>query len=222
TAFDITPGTATRLAFTQQPTNTVAGGAISPAVQLSALDPAGNLVPTFTGSVTVALGNNPGGSTLGGTTTVAAVGGVVTFSDLTLDKTAPGYWLTATGLGSATSSSFNIIAGPATQLVFGTQPGTTVAGQQITPAVKLRALDALGNVATGFSGTITVALGSNPGGATLSGTLLVAAVGGVRSEERRVGKEWRSGWSPSAKGRGRRQGRSAAWDETICTARRVE
>src|SRR2546427_12705364 len=78
-AFDITPGTATRLAFTQQPTNTVAGGAISPAVQLSALDPAGNLVPTFTGSVTVALGNNPGGRTLGGTTTVAAVGGVVTF-----------------------------------------------------------------------------------------------------------------------------------------------
>src|SRR5438445_351211 len=152
TAFDITPGTATRLAFTQQPTNTVAGGAISPAVQLSALDPAGNLVPTFTGSVTVALGNNPGGSTLGGTTTVAAVGGVVTFSDLTLDKTAPGYWLTATGLGTATSSSFNIIAGPATQLVFGTQPGTTVAGQQITPAVKLRALDALGNVATGVTG----------------------------------------------------------------------
>src|SRR5206468_10518447 len=62
-----------------------------------------------------------------------------------------------------------------------TQPGTTVAGQQITPAVKLRALDALGNVATGFSGTITVALGSNPGGATHSGTLLVAAVGGVAS-----------------------------------------
>src|SRR5437879_8284784 len=71
------------------------------------------------------------------------------------------------------------MAGPATQLVFGTQPGTTVAGQQITPAVKLRALDALGNVATGFTGAITVALGSNPGGATLSGTLLVAAVGGV-------------------------------------------
>src|SRR5213079_1186453 len=163
TPFDIIPGTATQLAFTVQPSNTVAGAAISPAVQVTALDPAGNLVPTFTGNVTVALGNNPGGSTLGGTTTVAAVGGVVTFSDLTLDKTAPGYWLTATGLGSATSSSFNIIAGPATQLVFGTQPGTTVAGQQITPAVKLRALDALGNVATGFTGAIAVALGSNPG-----------------------------------------------------------
>src|SRR5207248_3782231 len=129
-----------------QPSNTVAGAVISPAVQLSALDPEHKLVSEFTGCVAFALVNFPCGSTLGGTTTVAAVGGVVTFSDLTLDKAAPGYWLTATGLGTATSSSFNIIAGTATQLVFGTQPGTTVAGQQITPAVKVRALDALGNV----------------------------------------------------------------------------
>src|SRR5207244_1042764 len=149
-AFDITPGTATRLAFTQQPTNTVAGRAISPAVQLSALDPAGNLVPTFTGNVTVALGNNPGGSTLGGTTTVAAVGGVVTFSDRTLHKAAAGYWLTATGLGTATSSSFNIIAGPVTQLVFGTQPSTITGGKSFSPAVKVRALGGLGNLATTF------------------------------------------------------------------------
>src|SRR2546429_4058991 len=75
----------------------------------------------------------------------------------------------------ASSRALFRTAGAASQLVFGTQPGTTVAGQQITPAAKLRALDALGNVATGFSGTITVALGSNPGGATLSGTLRAAA-----------------------------------------------
>src|SRR5204863_395343 len=85
---------------------------------------------------------------------------------------------TATGL-NATSSSFNIIAGPASQLVFGTQPGTTVAGQQITPAVKVRALDAFGNVATGFTGAVAIALGNNPGGSTLSGTTPVAAVSGV-------------------------------------------
>src|SRR5439155_474963 len=176
-AFDITPGTATRLAFTQQPTNTVAGRAIGPAVQLSAVDPAGNLVPTFTGNVTVALGNNPGGSTLGGTTTAAAVGGVVTFSDLTLDKAAPGYWLTATGLGTATSSSFNIIAGPATQLVFGTQPSTITGGKSFSPAVKVRALDGLGSLATTFTGQVTVTLNS-PGSGTLSGTT-TAAAGGV-------------------------------------------
>src|SRR5204863_105903 len=95
TAFDITPGTATQLAFIVQPSNTVAGAAINPAVQVTALDPAGNPVPGFTGSVTVALGTNPGGSTLGGTTTVAAVNGVATFVDLSLNKTGTGYWLTA-------------------------------------------------------------------------------------------------------------------------------
>src|SRR3989440_185475 len=167
------------LAFTVQPSNTVAGAAISPAVQITALDPAGNPVPSFTGSVTVALGNNPGGSTLSGTTTVAAVNGVATFLDLSLNKTGTGYWLTATATGlNATSSGFNITPGAATQLVFGTQPGTTVAGQQITPAGKLRGLDALGNVAAGVTGALTLAVGRHPGGAALRGAPPVAAVGG--------------------------------------------
>src|SRR5207253_1426550 len=120
---DIIPGTATRLAFTVQPSNTVAGAAISPAVQVTALDAAGNPVPSFTRSVTVALGTNPGGSTLSGTTTVAAANGVASFSPLTLDKTGTSYALTATaaGLTPTTSSGFNITPGAATQLVFGTQ-----------------------------------------------------------------------------------------------------
>src|SRR5213079_2479687 len=183
TAFDIIPGTATQLAFTVQPSNTVAGAAISPAVQVTALDPAGNPVPSFTGSVTVALGTNPGGSTLSGTTTVAAVNGVASFGDLSANKTGTSYALsataTATGLNPATSSGFNITPGAAIQLVFGTQPSTTVANRQISPAVKVRALDAFGNVATGFSDAVAIALGSNPGGSTLSGTTPVAAVSGV-------------------------------------------
>src|SRR5206468_9024246 len=119
TPFDIIPGTATQLAFTVQPSNTVAGAAISPAVQVTALDPAGNPVPSFTGSVTVALGTNPGGSTLSGTTTVAAVNGVASFSPLPPRRSAERYALTttATGLNTATSSSFSITPGAATQLV---------------------------------------------------------------------------------------------------------
>src|SRR5256884_1046589 len=180
-AFDITPGTATQLSFTQQPSTTVAGVAISPTVQVTALDAAGNPVPGFTGSVTIALGNNPGGSTLGGTTTVVAVNGVASFADLSANKTSTNYWLTATatGLSRATSNAFTITAGTATELVFGTEPGTTVANHQISPAVKVRALDAYGNIAAGFTGAVGIALGSNPGGATLSGTTPVAAVGGI-------------------------------------------
>jgi hypothetical protein len=180
-AFDVTPGNATQLVFTQQPTSTVAGQVIAPAVQVTALDPAGNLVPTFTGNVTIGFGNNPGGSTLGGITTVAAVNGVATFSDLTLDKSSTNYWLTATGTGlsTATSNAFTITAGPATQLVFGTQPSTITGGTNFSPSVKVRALDALGNLATSFTGNVTVAFGANPGGGPLIGTPTVAAVGGI-------------------------------------------
>src|SRR3989449_4375927 len=112
-----------------QPSTTAAGVTISPAVQVTALDPAGNPVPGFAGNVTVVLGNNPGGSTLGGTTTIATVNGVASFSTLTLDKTGTSYWLTAaaTGLNTATSGVFSITPGTATQLAFSQQPVTTVA-----------------------------------------------------------------------------------------------
>src|SRR5207302_7636058 len=117
------------------------------AVQVSAVDPAGNPVARFRGSVTVALGNKPGGRTLSGTTTVAAVNGVATFVDLSLNKTGTGYWLTATATGlNATSSGFNITPGAATQLGLGERRGGNEAGRQTTPAVKVRALGACGSV----------------------------------------------------------------------------
>src|SRR2546427_10812067 len=53
----------------------------------------------FSGTITVALGSNPGGATLSGTLLVAAVGGVASFGDLSLNRTAPGYTLTASGGG---------------------------------------------------------------------------------------------------------------------------
>ncbi|PYO45106.1 MAG: hemagglutinin, partial [Gemmatimonadetes bacterium] len=220
TAFDITPGTATQLTFTQQPTNTVAGAPITPAVQVTALDAAGNPVPSFTGTVTAALGNNPGGSTLGGTTAVAAVGGVATFSTLTLDKTAPGYWLTvtATGLSTATSSSFNVTAGTATQLVYSTEPSPTVAGHQISPAVKVRAVDALGNLVSGFTGSVSVALGSDPGGSTLSGTTPVAAVGGVATFSDLSLNKTGTGYTLAASASGFAPVTSTAFDITPGTA----
>src|SRR5213076_110565 len=197
------------------------GAAISPAGQVTAVDPAGNPVPSFTGSVTLALGSNPGGSTLSGTTTVAAVNGVATFVDLSLNKTSTGYWLTATGLNTATSSSFNVTAGVATQLVFGTEPGTTVANHLITPAVKVRALDAFGNVATGFTGAVAVALGSNPGSATLSGTTPVAAVGGVASFGDLSLNRTATGYTLTASGGGLGPVTSSAFNITPGTATRL-
>ena len=53
------------------------------------------MITGYNGSVTIALANNPGGSTLGGTLTVPAVNGVATFSGLTLNKAGTGYTLKA-------------------------------------------------------------------------------------------------------------------------------
>src|SRR5207244_4294642 len=157
--FNITPGAATQLAFGTQPSTTVADHQISPAVKVRALDALGNLVPTFTGSVTVALGTNPGGAILSGTTPVAAVGGVATFF-LSLNRTGTGYTLTASASGFApvTSTPFDIIPGTATQLAFTVQPSNTVAGAAINPAVQVTALDAAGNPVPSFTGSVTVAL----------------------------------------------------------------
>src|SRR5205807_381290 len=178
-AFNITPATATALVFSVEPTNTVAGAAITPAVQITAQDGNGNTATGFTGNITVAIGTNPSSGTLAGTLTHAAVSGVATFSGLSIDKVGTGYTLTATGAGSTTSAAFNITAGSATQLVFSVQPSTTTAGAAITPAVEVTAQDASGNTATGFTGDITVAIGTNPSSGTLAGTLTHAAVAGV-------------------------------------------
>src|SRR5207253_969368 len=76
------------------------------------------------------------------------------------------------------SSSFNITVGAASQLAFGVQPSNTTAGAAITPAVTVKVLDAGGNLTTSTA-SITVAIGTNPGGGTLSGTASVNAVGGT-------------------------------------------
>src|SRR5437667_6057300 len=117
-----------------QPSSTVADHQISPAVKVRVLDALGNLVPSFTGSVTVALGTNPGGAILSGTTPVTAVSGVATFFDLSLNKTGTGYTLTASASGFApvTSTAFDIIPGTTTQLGFTVQPSNTLTAPAIS------------------------------------------------------------------------------------------
>jgi hypothetical protein len=99
-----------QLAFPVQPSGAVAGRIITPAVQVAALDSLGNTDLSFTGAVTVSLGNNPGGGFLGGTRTVGAVNGVASFGDLTVSSAGTGYTLVASASGAtdATSNAFNI------------------------------------------------------------------------------------------------------------------
>src|SRR5205814_8773150 len=67
---------ASRLGFTVQPTNATAGVAIAPAVQVAVEDAFGNTVTSSTASITLAIGTNPGGGALSGTTAAPAGTGV--------------------------------------------------------------------------------------------------------------------------------------------------
>ena len=73
----------------QPPSTIVTGDAFG--LVVSALDPFDNVDSAFDGSVSVALLDNPGGATLGGTLSVAAQSGLTTFSGLTLSNAGAGY-----------------------------------------------------------------------------------------------------------------------------------
>ena len=187
TAFNIIASTALKLSFAVQPGRSTAGaaipGSLGPNIQVEVQDASGQTVTSFTGNITVALSANPGSGTLSGTKTVAATAGTATFLDLNIDKNAVGYSLTATasGLTSATSASFTVDPGAASQLLFTLSPSTTTAAGIITPRVEVSARDAQGNLATGFTGNVTLAIGTNPATGTLSGLTTVAAANGVAS-----------------------------------------
>src|SRR5205814_953989 len=201
-ALNVSAGAATPLVFSVQPSTTTAGAAITPAVEVTAQDAGGNTATGFTGNVTVAIETNPSSGTLAGTLTHAAVSGVATFPGLSIDKVGTGYTLTATGAGSTTSAAFNITAGSATQLVFSVQPSTTTAGAAITPAVEVTAQDASGNTATGITGDITVAIGTNPSSGTLAGTRTHAPVAGLATPTRRTSDLVGTGYTLTATGAG--------------------
>ena len=80
-----TYGTANQLAVAAQPPGSVIAGD-SFGVVVAAEDPQGGVDPGFNGTVTIALGANPGHSTLGGTQTVTAYHGIAVFDGLTLDR----------------------------------------------------------------------------------------------------------------------------------------
>lgn len=67
-----------------------------------------------------------------------------------------------------------------TKVAFTTQPSNATAGSVIAPAVQVAVQDAYGNTdTTDNSSQITISLGNNPGGGTLSGTLTKTVSSGI-------------------------------------------
>ncbi len=75
--------------------------------------------------------------------------------------------------------SQNLPVGTSTQLAFDQQPGNSLAGSPITPAIVVYILDSNGNLATTDNSMVALAVASGPTGAIAGGTAAVQAINGV-------------------------------------------
>jgi virginiamycin B lyase len=171
--------TTSQLVVTAQPPSSVTAGS-GFGLTVTAEDSSGNPITSFNGTVTVGLGNNPGGATLGGTLTATASNGVATFSGLTLTKAEPGYTLavSGSGLGEGVTNALTVTPAAATQLVITQQPPSSVsAGKAFGLVAAIE--DQYGNIVTTANNAVSVSIATNPGGATLGGTTTVSAIDGI-------------------------------------------
>jgi uncharacterized delta-60 repeat protein len=126
----VTPSvvTASQLAFTTEPVAATTTTTLKP-ITVDVEDSTGTLVTTDDSNVTLAIASGTAGATLGGTTTVAAVNGIATFSDLTI-TTAGSYTLTASDGSNApaTSTSFVITVPAPVKKIGGLDPTFGSAG----------------------------------------------------------------------------------------------
>ena len=164
TPFSITVGAAAQLAFGTQPGGGANGATWGTQPTVSVEDSGGNVVTTATNPVTLGIASQPGsGATLAcSANPQTPAGGVATFAGCQITGKAGTYTLSAsaTGLSGATSNSFNLSVGAATQLAFSTQPGGGANGATwgTQPAVSVE--DSGGNVvSTNNTASITLAIG---------------------------------------------------------------
>ncbi len=184
TAFSVTPGQKAELVFPTQPTAPVTAGVPFP-LKVAVADAYGNLVTDFDGPISIGLYDNPVvGSltaTLNGDLTATANNGLATFS-VWLDIAASGYTIdaSASSLSTGMTNAIDVVPAAASQLVVSVPPPTSTMIAGAPFGLEISALDSYGNLATGFTGNVTMALASGPAGATLSGgPFTMAATGGV-------------------------------------------
>jgi len=98
-----------RVVFLTEPSDAAANSPI-PSIDIGIVDGTGTVRNDATSAVTIAIGTNPGGATLSGTSTVNAVHGIASFTGLSIDKAGTGYTLVASsaGLTPDTSRAFTV------------------------------------------------------------------------------------------------------------------
>jgi hypothetical protein len=184
--FTILPGPPAQLAFTTQPSGGVAGSPLTTQPVVTVQDLYGNTVTGYEGSVrlsaTITIDSETSAVAIYGTTTIPVVNSVAQFTDISADKSFPGYKLTAfsDSLQPATSKSFTISPAAPAKLEFTVQPEGSEAGTPFETQPKVAIEDIYGNVVTSSRASIILSItpGSGTDGAVLSGTTTLIAEDG--------------------------------------------
>lgn len=169
------PEPASRLAMATQPIGAVNGSllATQPVVLLQTASGG-----TATGATNTVSASLSGPGSLSGTTTVTAVDGVATFTNLRVTGTGNFTLVfSSSGLASATSAEFTMAPLPATHLAIALQPTTSNSGSLLTVQPGVALLDSTSAIATAATTPVTASIASGTG--SLSGTLTVTPVNGI-------------------------------------------
>lgn len=172
-AFDVQPGPLANLSFVEQPTDTKAGETIAPAVTVAGEDAYGNAVSGP--DVALAIGTNPSGGTLAGTTPQPLAAGAAGFSDFEVDKAGLAYTLVAaSGPVSATSDPFDVVSETCQTNGVDCTATTDPTGQGATPANPTVGSATVLDTGSGAVGDGTIFVGLDAPGACpgLSGSAL--------------------------------------------------
>jgi len=174
-AINVIPNTAAALNVTQQPSRTATvGAAFAQQPILTILDGYGNIQTGYTNAVTAAEAD--GGNLNAGLAAPAATptGGVAAFTGLFVTNASLAVTLafTSGSLPPIKSTAINVSAGPASQLVWTTQPGNAVAGLPFGIQPVLQTADSFGNASTnGLLATQNVEVSLTAGAGPLLGTV---------------------------------------------------
>lgn len=170
----VTAGAASKLGITTAANGAISGSAFTTQPVVAVQDEGGNTVTSSTLAVTATASS---GATVVGTSTVNAVNGVATFTNLGITGTASTtYTLTFTATGVAGISQNVTIPGAAVGLVVVTAPAGAANGAAFTTQPQIAINDGSGNRVTSSTANVTVTVST---GATLVGTTTVPATAGL-------------------------------------------
>ena len=170
----------TALLIDVQPYGVVSGDPFTTQPIIKIVDSNGDLVPTATNDVEVSITVVNGSGSLTGTTTVTAVDGYATFTDLVFTG-AGSFYLTFTSTGLTEVDSNEIATLTPSALVIYDQPVVGLSGELLSTQPIIKIVNWLGDIIPDATDVVDVSLVDVTGSSVLTGTLNATASSGYAS-----------------------------------------